>query len=94
MTFNLSTIITISVYNLLTEQHLDFLSLTGGCPYSVPSLIRVYTCQNATLLEITCCGSCINQAIHVQLMNDVSEVDAQLVECRPILGRRKNVSMT
>ena len=33
---------------LLTEQHLEFLSLTG-----------VYTCQNATLLEITCHGSCV-----------------------------------
>ena len=31
---------------LLTEQHLEFLSLKGG-----------YTCQNATLLEITCHGS-------------------------------------
>ena len=31
---------------LLTEHHLEFLSLKGGC-----------TCQNATLLEITCHGS-------------------------------------
>ena len=29
---------------LLTEHHLEFLSLKGGCGY---------TCQNATLLEIT-----------------------------------------
>ena len=34
---------------LLAEQHLEFLSLKGGC--------RGYTCQNATLLEITCPGS-------------------------------------
>ena len=32
----------------LTEQHLEFVSLTGG--YTV-------LCQNATLLEITCHGS-------------------------------------
>ena len=31
---------------LLTEHHLEFLSLKGGC-----------TCQNATLLDITCHGS-------------------------------------
>ena len=33
---------------LLTEHHLEVLSLKRGC---------VYTCQNATLLEITCHGS-------------------------------------
>ena len=33
---------------LLTEHHLEFLSLKGGC---------IFTCQNATLLEITCGGS-------------------------------------
>ena len=33
---------------LLTEHHLEFISLTGGCTYS---------CQNATLLEITCHSS-------------------------------------
>ena len=32
---------------LLTEHLLEVLSLKGGC---------VYTCQNATLLEITCHG--------------------------------------
>ena len=37
---------------LLTEQHLEFLSLKGGCTGS-----SVYSCQNATLLEITCHGS-------------------------------------
>ena len=31
---------------LLTEQHLEFLGLKGGC-----------ICQNVTLLEITCRGS-------------------------------------
>ena len=31
---------------LLTEHHLEFQSLIGGC-----------TCQNVTLLEITCHGS-------------------------------------
>ena len=33
---------------LLTEQHWEFLSLKGTC---------TYTCQNSTLLEITCHGS-------------------------------------
>ena len=32
---------------LLTEHHLEFLSLGGGC--------TGLSCQNATLLEITCC---------------------------------------
>ena len=39
---------------LLTKQHLEFLSLKGGCGGS-----SVDTCQNATLLEITCHDSMI-----------------------------------
>ena len=39
---------------LLTEHHLEFLSLIGGCTGSSE---YVYSCQNATLLEITCRGS-------------------------------------
>ena len=31
---------------------MEFLSLTAGCTGS-----SEYSCQNATLLEITCCGS-------------------------------------
>ena len=42
------------IIKLLTEHHLEFLSLKGGC---TQRLIRVYTCQNATLLEIACTGS-------------------------------------
>ena len=38
---------------LLTEHHLESLSLKGG----LQRLGRVYTCENATLLEITCTGS-------------------------------------
>ena len=34
---------------LLTEQHLEFLSLKGGCTGS-----SEYICRNATMLEITC----------------------------------------
>ena len=34
---------------LLTEHHLEVLSLKGGCT----RLVSVYTCQYATLLEIT-----------------------------------------
>ena len=40
---------------LLTEHRLEFLSLKEGCTGSTGS--TVYTCQNATLLEITCHGS-------------------------------------
>ena len=35
---------------LLTEHHLEFLSLKGGC---TAVLVWVYTFRNATLLEIT-----------------------------------------
>ena len=41
---------------LLTEKHLEFLSLLGGDT----GLSKVYSCQNTTLLEITCHGSLIN----------------------------------
>ena len=44
------------VVKLLTEHHLEFLSLLGGCTGSSE---YVYSCQNATLLEITCRGSFI-----------------------------------
>ena len=37
------------ILRLLTEHHLEFLSLKEGCKGSPE-----YTCQNATLLEITC----------------------------------------
>ena len=40
---------------LLSEQHLEFLSLQGGCTGSSEST----SCQNATLLEISCRGSLI-----------------------------------
>ena len=40
------------IVKLLTEQHLEFLSLKGGCTGSFE-----YSYQNATLLEITCRGS-------------------------------------
>ena len=33
---------------LLNKHHLEFLRITGGC-----TGVRVYTCQNAILLEIT-----------------------------------------
>ena len=38
---------------LLTEHHLEFLSLEGGCTGSSESILV----KNATLLEITCHGS-------------------------------------
>ena len=39
------------ILKLLTEHHLEFLSLKGGCTGWSESI------QNATLLEITCHGS-------------------------------------
>ena len=54
---------------LLGEHHLEFPSWKGGCTAFGASafkrrlhrLVWVYTCQNATLLEITCHGSYINR---------------------------------
>ena len=43
------------LYKLLREHHLEFLSLKGGCTGSFESTLK--SCQNATLLEITCRGS-------------------------------------
>ena len=50
------------IVKLLTEYPLEFLSLKGG----LHRLVRVYTCQNATLLEITCHGS---NHVHIILFN-------------------------
>ena len=44
------------IVKLLNEHHLEFLSLKGG-----------FTCQNATLLEITCHGS---QSTGFRLISD------------------------
>ena len=47
------------IVKLLTEYHLEFLSL------QLQRLVRVYTCQNATLLEISCAGlNIISGQIH------------------------------
>ena len=48
---------------LLTEQHLELLSLSGGCTGCV------YTFQNATLLEITCIDS--NESLAISSMSFV-----------------------
>ena len=52
---------------LLTEHHLDFPSLKGGCTGSSES----YTCQNATLLEITCRGSASYSEISNQIQGPI-----------------------
>ena len=57
---------------LMSEQHFEFLSLTGGCAGSS---------QNATLLEILCCGSFsftkrINMGVLVKQKTD-QEADSQ-----------------
>ena len=41
------------IVKLLTEHHLEFLSLTGGCRGSFKSTLE----QNVKLLEISCRGS-------------------------------------
>ena len=54
---------------LLTENHLEFLSLKGGCTGSSEST----QCQNVKLLEISCTGSnenCISMKILFVLAND------------------------
>ena len=43
------------IVKLLTEHHLEFLSLKGGCRGSSES-----THQNAIFLEISCTGSIIS----------------------------------
>ena len=40
------------IVKLLTEHHLEFLSLKGGCRGSPEPI-----CQIVKLLEISCCGS-------------------------------------
>ena len=71
---------------LLTEHHLEFLSLKGGCRLSL-RLIRVTTCQNVKLLEISCRGSygtrvsmtriCYNHILHTS-----SQTADKLTDCR------------
>ena len=80
---------------LLTEQHLEFLSLNGDCT-------GVYTCQNVTLLEIICHGSIImiitfavyitkfymnlahiyrSSLYSIEIVEDLPNVDVVMVPC-------------
>ena len=43
-------------FKLLTEHHLEFLSLKEGCTGSSELSLHL-SCQNTTLLKITCRGS-------------------------------------
>ena len=54
------------IVKLLTEHHLEFLSLKGGCRDSSEPT-HVITCQNATLLGISCTDSNIIDALPVQI---------------------------
>ena len=56
---------------LLTEHHLEPLSLKGGCTGSCHG---VYTCQNATLLEITYSGSIVLDKWHYIFVQGQSDV--------------------
>ena len=51
------------IVKLLTEHHLEFLSLKGGC--------RGSSCQNVKLFEISCRGSFINLQVVAVLMGFV-----------------------
>ena len=60
------------IIKLLTEHHLAFLSFKGR----LQRLFRVYTCQNATLLEISCTGSILYKGLVImittaRMINDV-----------------------
>ena len=46
------------IVKLLTEHNLEFLSLKR-----LQKLVRVYTCQNVKLLEISCRGSIISESV-------------------------------
>ena len=48
------------IVKLLTEHYLELLSLKGGCSQGLQRLVRVYTCQNVKLFEISCHGSISN----------------------------------
>ena len=50
------------IVKLLTEHHLEFLSLTGGCTGSS---------ESATLLEITCRGSIFSLQSELQLLQSI-----------------------
>ena len=53
------------IVKLLTECHLGFLSLKGGC---------IGSCQNGTLLEISCHGSIIMFFVSFEsLMNNLKK---------------------
>ena len=53
---------------LLIEHHLEFLSLNGGY---VQAHLSLYTCQNATLFEITCHGLIISYHVLGVLKNPI-----------------------
>ena len=57
------------IVKLLTEYHLEFLSLKGGCRGSSES---TQSCQNTTLLEITCHGSYF---LHIVVMMTITTED-------------------
>ena len=58
-------------FKLLTEQHLEFLSLRGSYPG-----LSVYSCQITTLLEITCRRS----YVHVVCTNVVMVTGIWIVD--------------
>ena len=59
---------------LLTEHHLEFLSLKRR----LQRLVRVYTCQNAKLLEISCTGSISNIHADTEQQSHVEMIDTDI----------------
>ena len=62
------------IVKLLTEHHLEFSKLKMG----LQRLVRVNTCQNATLLELSCHGSII-YCIFSRIENIFSLYDLTLI---------------
>ena len=75
------------IVKLLTEHHLEFLSLKGGCRgLSESTHVRIYTCQNATLLEISCTGSFYYNLI-IETKPSGRHLKSPLFNCKTELSR-------
>ena len=71
------------IVNLLTEHHLEFLSFKRR----LHRLVRVYTCQNGTLLEISCTGSYVSDgAVVLYRLTLVSPVFSRLIYNRGVVS--------
>ena len=79
------------IVKLLTEHHLAFLSLKGGCSgSSVSTLVKMSNCweshAGAQLLSVTCLG---NRAISKEKMD---EIQAKINADRKKLEQQKDIA--